>query len=83
MAKLERGICEITGLHFDMTKAGGRAGPFSPSLDQKIAGRGYTPENTQVVCFIHNTARGPWGEPALYSYVLAMSHYFGITRSHR
>jgi len=53
------GVCEATGLGFELT--GGR-GPKSPSLDRIDSGKGYTPENTRMVLWAINLACGDWGE---------------------
>ena len=47
--------CEITGtpLSFEKHKSA-RQNPFAPSLDQKVAGDGYTPNNIQIVAFWYN-----------------------------
>lgn len=64
--RLERGVCEITGVKFDLSpnekKHARRAN--SPSVDQKLAGVGYTPENCRMICLALNTAFGMWGEEA-------------------
>lgn len=57
--RLDRGYCEVTGLPFTLT-ANKISNPWSPSLDQKIPGQGYTPENTQLVVWIYNVAKGSW-----------------------
>lgn len=57
--RLDRGCCEVTGLPFVLT-ANKIANPWSPSLDQIIPGKGYTPENTQLVVWIYNVAKGSW-----------------------
>lgn len=48
--------CAITGQPFAVI------GPQTPSFDQKIAGAGYTKENTQLICYWVNTAKGKWPE---------------------
>ena len=53
------GLCEATGLEFDLT--GGR-GPKSPSLDRMDSSKGYTPENTRMVLWAINLACGDWGQ---------------------
>jgi hypothetical protein len=60
--RLDRGVCEISGIPFffnDVWFTGGRhlASPFIPSIDQIHPGEGYTKQNTQIVCFIYNTAK--------------------------
>lgn len=57
--RIERG-CEVTGLPFDLST--GDRGPYTPSLDQIEAGKGYTPENTRVVCWAVNALLGTWGD---------------------
>lgn len=54
--KLETGICEVTGLPFELVYGKGKV-PWSPSLDQIIPGNGYTPENTRVVVWLYNSAK--------------------------
>lgn len=53
--KLIVGACEITGI--SLVYGRGR-NIFGPSLDQKIPGEGYTEENTQLVCWAYNAAKG-------------------------
>lgn len=51
--KLKIGVCEVTNLPFIFESHS----PFTPSLDRKDSSKGYTPENTQVVVWIYNTAK--------------------------
>ena len=53
--KLEQ-PCPRTGWVFDLSTGSGR-NLKSPSLDQIEPGKGYTPENTQVVCWGYNAAK--------------------------
>lgn len=55
--KIAGGFCEASGLPFDLD-SGRPARPFTPSLDRIDPTKGYTPENTQVVCWIYNRAKG-------------------------
>lgn len=48
--------CAITGQPFVII------GPQTPSFDQKVAGAGYSKENTQLICFWVNAAKGKWPE---------------------
>ena len=57
--KMDAGVCEVTGIAFDMTT---RRGWNTPSLDQISAGGGYTKANTRMVLFGLNAAFGNWGE---------------------
>lgn len=57
--KLNIGICEVTGMSLKLSpNQTKKMHPFSPSLDQKIPGNGYTPENAQIVCWWYNRLKG-------------------------
>lgn len=53
------GVCQRTGIPFDFSrpKNGLNYNPYSPSLDQKIAGAGYVFGNVEVVCTAYNLAK--------------------------
>lgn len=72
--KLQRGLCEVSGLPFEHTAGGGRwkKQPFSPSVDRIVAGGPYTPNNCRVVCLIVNEAMNQWGLEPLIKLVGAM-----------
>lgn len=56
--RLRTGRCEVTDLPFDFTARGsGHSSNYAPSLDQIVPGKGYTPENTQVVVWMYNSAK--------------------------
>jgi len=57
--RLMEGTCEVTGIPFDMTvgSGSGNGNPFSPSIDKIDSSKGYTPENTQMVIWLYNTAK--------------------------
>jgi hypothetical protein len=57
--RLDHGFCEVTGLPF-IVVSDAIKNPWSPSLDQIKPGQGYTPENTQLVVWIYNVAKGSW-----------------------
>ena len=59
LPRFEQGLCEATGIPFEMT---GARNPFSPSLDQKVPGAGYTIENVQVVCLIYNQMKSDFSD---------------------
>lgn len=63
------GRCEATGIEFDFSPQRVGRNPFAPSLDRRDGTKGYTPENTQVVVWIHNAARNEWGTEALHEYI--------------
>jgi hypothetical protein len=57
-ARIEAGVCEVTGIPFDLTT------PRSwnaPSLDQIVPGEGYTKENIRVVLYALNVMANTWG----------------------
>ena len=58
--RLQAGVCEVTKIPFDesTTTGSGSSRAFSPSLDRVIPELGYTKENTKVVCWVYNAAKG-------------------------
>jgi hypothetical protein len=57
-ARIQAGVCEMTGIPFDLTK------PKSwncPSLDQITPGAGYTKDNVRVVIYSANVMSHNWG----------------------
>lgn len=60
---LEAGVCQITGLEFDMVRTGsGCRNPMSPSIDRVKAGGDYTQDNCRVILTGLNFALNEWGE---------------------
>jgi len=55
--KIERGVCEATGLPFDLSPGNGPT-PWAPSLDRIDNSLGYTPNNSRVVVWMFNAAKG-------------------------
>lgn len=56
--RIDAGLCEVTGLPFDLdTPKAWNA----PSIDQIVAGAGYTKDNTRVVLYALNTMANAWG----------------------
>lgn len=58
LGKLEKGVCEVTGVPLDLS--GGGRKPLTPSLDKIDPMKGYTQDNVQLVSFIYNVAKGDW-----------------------
>ena len=56
--RVDHGTCEVTGIAFDLSVP---KGWNSPSLDQIVPGKGYTPDNTRVVLFALNIMANVWG----------------------
>ena len=52
-----KGYCAISGDAFNLTTDNNA---YAPSLDQISPGEGYTNENTQLVCWWANAAKGDW-----------------------
>ena len=64
--RLDRGVCEVTGLPFDMGQPEGtRHNPRAPSLDRIRPTKGYTKTNVRVVVWQFNSARNEYGDAAL------------------
>ena len=60
LERLEKGVCEVTGLPFTFDKEEIKGGKrsFNPSLDRTDPTKGYTMDNVKVVCWIYNGAKG-------------------------
>lgn len=59
---LERGVCQVSGMPFDYGRhPHTRRNPFGPSVDQVVAGKGYTLENSRIVLTALNLALCEWG----------------------
>lgn len=55
LRRLRQGHCERTTLPFVFTRS---RGPFSPSIDRRDPGLGYTEQNARVVIWLYNCAKG-------------------------
>lgn len=67
--RLDAGICEASGLPFDMTMA---RGWNTPSLDRVKPELGYLQTNVRMVVFALNAGCGDWGENRLIEAVRAV-----------
>lgn len=72
--RIAAGTCSVTGIPFDLGGHGAPARPFTPSLDRIDPKQGYTLDNTQVVCWIYNRAKGVHGHEAVMQMVEALAH---------
>lgn len=72
--RLERGVCEATGIPFDFHPRddGGHQNPRAPSLDRIDPSGDYTPDNTQLVLYAYNTAKGQLHDREARALVRAM-----------
>lgn len=60
---IEAGICPVTGFRFELSNqhritTSRKADPYAPSLDRIDARKGYTNENTRIVIWQYNMAKG-------------------------
>jgi hypothetical protein len=69
-ARLRAGKCSITGLPFVLETP---RHPHTPSIDQMIAGEGYTLANAQVVVWIYNAAKQTWGHETVLEFAQSLS----------
>lgn len=75
---LERGTCECCGVRFDPRPYRSRvAGQHAPTLDQRIASRGYTLGNVIVVCYACNVAKGDRPLDKFREWVRRVYHHMG------
>lgn len=66
LVKLKPMLCEMTGIPLDRRSSQkGRASPFAPSLDRRNRLKGYTKQNTRIVCFAVNCLRYTWSDVTL------------------
>ena len=74
MPKLQKGVCEATGLKLDMRNAETphRSNPFAPSLHRKNKKLGYVKTNTQLVCFAVNVSFRDWGDDVMMKIARAL-----------
>ena len=57
--KLEKGVCEITGIVFDFNKPEHSCkNPYAPSIDRIDSTIGYTKNNTRIVIWQYNLMKG-------------------------
>ena len=68
---LEIGVCEFTGLEFDLEqklKIGKGRSPLSPSVDRKDPLKPYSDDNVNIVCDWYNMAKGQLSSEQLIEY---------------
>lgn len=74
MARVEKGVCEATGVSLDLGEgeAYDPRNPFTPSLDQKVPGAGYTKDNVQVVALCWNLMKADFDHGAFQKFLNAL-----------
>lgn len=62
--RLKRGVCAVTKIPFEFMDGDGheKANPYVPSADRKNPAKGYTKENTQLVVWAFNRAKGEYAD---------------------
>lgn len=70
-SRIEKGLCQVTGISFDLSPSV-PARPFTPSLDRINPKLGYMKDNTQVVCWIYNRAKGVHNHSAVVTLAEAL-----------
>ncbi len=79
LVKLERGVCEETGIILDLNTFGTRRHTYNaPSLDRVIPELGYTKENTKMTCFMYNCAKNEFTKGELFEVCSAFVNNFEI-----
>ena len=74
--KIAGGVCEVTGIPFDLSTDGTRVNnrSFCPSVDRIDPSLGYTEDNVQIVVWIYNRAKGVCGHGDVMKLVEALSN---------
>ncbi len=67
-------MCALTGAKFEVPPAG--IGPKTPSFDRIDHGKGYTKQNTRLVLYWINSARGTWTDEVLRGLIHEASEAF-------
>lgn len=79
-----KGHCELSGIAFSFERQAGpwRRDPLTPSIDQIIAGAGYTTDNCRVVLNILNLAMCDYGFDTYREIAIKCleNHGFAVTR---
>lgn len=56
--RLVSGVCEATGIQLDWQTQSRNPGPWGPSIDRIDPKNGYTKDNSAIVCWAYNRAKG-------------------------
>ena len=71
--QLRLGYCSVTNLKFDLSFDETKLNPRSPSLDRIDPSLGYTIQNTRMVCWIFNRAKGDGSDEDVQMLVEALN----------
>lgn len=73
---LEQGYCQASGEKFVWEEeAIGRTGAARPSLDQIVPGKGYTPENVQVVTWRYNQLKNAYSNTETLAWIKKIAEH--------
>jgi hypothetical protein len=73
--RVQNGICEATGLPFDLNwkeDSSKCRSPFAPSLDQIVPRAGYTTDNVQIVCWGYNLMKSNFDKETFQTFVAGL-----------
>ena len=71
--KIEKGVCELTGLKFDLGQSNFYQNPYSPSLDRiNPLIKEYSEKNTRIVLTAVNNSLNQYGEKVMLPILEAM-----------
>lgn len=70
--RIELGFCETTGILFELIERNKKWSPFSPSVDRIDCTKGYTKDNSRVVCLIFNLSRNQFTDEDVLKMARAM-----------
>lgn len=77
MERLNRGVCEVTGLPMYFNHDYGNAADWhQPSIDRINPGGDYTKKNCRLVCRIFNNAKAHYSEDILYDMCKSYLAYY-------
>lgn len=71
LERLLKGTCEVSGIPFVMDGVGQHA--LSPSIDRIDSSKGYTKENSRVVVWLFNVAKGQGDDATAVRDIKALS----------
>jgi hypothetical protein len=57
----QNGCCRLTNIKLEFPEIGSPKNPYSPSIDQIIPGKGYSKENSRLVCTAINLGMNEFG----------------------
>ena len=70
--KMNKGVCEVTGLPFSLERDKYNKRRFAPSIDKIDPDKGYTQDNCQLVCWMYNQMKFIWSHEDLIFFCRAV-----------